>query len=305
MAMAAAGGGQLLGGGEGLACKADALWVGMPTEAGCGPGESLKATRAAVTRLRTALEGSRRVTVANRLALTQSVELGVRQDGGDADVGAGLDLAAGLVLADSVTRLAVDLRVRRLLVQSGGRVRGERGGDLGQLRPVAVHAAGLHGTLGFERDGLGEGSRLAIAGASRCIELSYQAGVLLLKPFDPALRPFALALALFELRFTRACSSGRPGGVLLATRRAHTPFIGAPVQFCAPPTSATAAFHVSPRASTPAARTDAVTIQRWVVSALVEAEPRFRRVRGYRDLRCLVAALDALVPPDGAVAAVA
>ena len=46
-------------------------------------------------------------------------------------------------------------------------------------------------------------------------------------------------------------------------------------------------------------------IQRWVASALVEAEPRFRRVRGYRDLRYLVAALDALAPPDGAVADVA
>ena len=46
-------------------------------------------------------------------------------------------------------------------------------------------------------------------------------------------------------------------------------------------------------------------IQRWVASALVEAEPRFRRVRGYRDLRNLVAALDALAPPDGAVADVA
>ena len=46
-------------------------------------------------------------------------------------------------------------------------------------------------------------------------------------------------------------------------------------------------------------------IQRWVTSALVEAEPRFRRVRGYRDLRYLVAALDAPAPPDRAVADVA
>ena len=46
---------------------------------------------------------------------------------------------------------------------------------------------------------------------------------------------------------------------------------------------------------------------------LVEAEPRFRRVRGYTglhpglhpDLRYPVAALDALAPPDGAVADVA
>ena len=46
-------------------------------------------------------------------------------------------------------------------------------------------------------------------------------------------------------------------------------------------------------------------IQRWVASALVEAEPPFRRVRGYRDLRHLVGALDALAPPDSLVADVA
>ena len=46
-------------------------------------------------------------------------------------------------------------------------------------------------------------------------------------------------------------------------------------------------------------------IQRWVASALVEAEPRFRRARGYRDLRHLVGALDALDPPDCLVADVA
>ena len=40
-------------------------------------------------------------------------------------------------------------------------------------------------------------------------------------------------------------------------------------------------------------------IQRWMASALVEAEPRFRRVRGYRDLRYLVAALTHWAPPDG------
>ena len=46
-------------------------------------------------------------------------------------------------------------------------------------------------------------------------------------------------------------------------------------------------------------------IQRWVASALVEAEPRFRRVRGYRDLLHLVGAPDAVAPPDGVVADVA
>ena len=46
-------------------------------------------------------------------------------------------------------------------------------------------------------------------------------------------------------------------------------------------------------------------IQRWVASALVEAEKHFRRVRGYRDLQHLVGALDALAPPAGVVADVA
>ena len=46
-------------------------------------------------------------------------------------------------------------------------------------------------------------------------------------------------------------------------------------------------------------------IQRWAASALVEAEPCFRRVRGFRDLQHLVYALDAMSPPDSLVADVA
>ena len=50
------------------------------------------------------------------MAFTPSIELGIRQDGGDAEVGRGLDMGVGLVLADGITGLAVDIRVRRLLV---------------------------------------------------------------------------------------------------------------------------------------------------------------------------------------------
>ena len=42
-----------------------------------------------------------------------------------------------------------------------------------------------------------------------------------------------------------------------------------------------------------------------MASALVEAEPRFRPVRGYRDVQYLVGALDTLAPPDDVVANVA
>ena len=66
MAMAAGGGrGQILGDGEGfgLAFKADALWVGTRTKAVSGPGGNLDSTNAAVSRLRTAIEGSQSMTI--------------------------------------------------------------------------------------------------------------------------------------------------------------------------------------------------------------------------------------------------
>ena len=120
MAMAAAGTrGELVAGGAsgfGLAFKADALWVGTAIDGVDGPAGRLKATDAAVTRFRTGLEGSRAYTLAGRLSLTPSVEAGLRHDGGDAETGAGMDVGAGLVVSDAGTGLAVDVRVRTLLV---------------------------------------------------------------------------------------------------------------------------------------------------------------------------------------------
>ena len=119
MAMAAGGGrGQILGGGEGfgLAFKADALWVGTRTDESNGPNGRLRGTSAAVNRLRTALEGSQSMEVGGRIALTPSVEVGIRQDGGDAERGTGMDVGAGLVFADAVSGLSVDVRVRTLVV---------------------------------------------------------------------------------------------------------------------------------------------------------------------------------------------
>ena len=119
LSMAAGGGrGELMTSEAGfeLAFKADALWVGTRTDAASGASGNLKATRAGVTRLRTALEGSKSTTIAARMALTPSVEIGIRQDGGDAEVGRGVDVGLGLMLADGVTGLAVDVRIRRLLV---------------------------------------------------------------------------------------------------------------------------------------------------------------------------------------------
>ena len=130
MAMAAAGTrGELVAGGAGgfaLAFKADALWVGTATDGVDGPAGRLQATEAAVTRFRTGLEGSRAYTLAGRLSLTPSVEVGLRHDGGDAETGAGMDVGAGLIVADASTGLAVDVRVRTLVMHQAEGFR-ERG----------------------------------------------------------------------------------------------------------------------------------------------------------------------------------
>ena len=120
MAMAAAGTrGELVAGGAGgfaLAFKADALWVGTSIDGVDGPAGRLAATAAAVTRFRTGLEGSRAYTLAGRLSLKPSVEVGLRHDGGDAETGAGMDVGLGLIVSDAGSGLAVDVRVRTLLL---------------------------------------------------------------------------------------------------------------------------------------------------------------------------------------------
>ena len=130
MKMAAAGTrGELVAGGAGgfgLAFKADALWVGTSVAGADGPGGRLKATGAAVSRFRTGLEGSRNVTLAGRMSLQPSVEVGLRRDGGDAETGAGVDIGGGLVLADPATGLLVDVKGRMLVAHQdeGFRERG-------------------------------------------------------------------------------------------------------------------------------------------------------------------------------------
>ena len=103
-------------GGFGLAFKADALWVGTGSEAVDGPAGRLAGTEAVVTRVRTALEASRGYVFGHGIALRPSLELGLRSDGGDAETGAGADVAGSLLASDPSTGLSVDVRVRTLLV---------------------------------------------------------------------------------------------------------------------------------------------------------------------------------------------
>ena len=120
MAMAAAGTrgelvGSRAGGGFALAFKADALWVGTSVDGVDGAAGRLSATQAAVTRVRTAVEGSRGFTFGGRMSLTPSVEVGLRQDGGDAETGTGVDVVGGLAFTDSSSGLSLDVQVRTLV----------------------------------------------------------------------------------------------------------------------------------------------------------------------------------------------
>ena len=121
MAMSAVGTrGELIGsratGGFALAFKADALWIGAASDLLDGAAGRLNASEAGVTRVRTALEGSRGFTLGGRLSLMPSVEVGLRRDGGDAETGAGMDVGGGLAFTDAVTGLSLDVRVRTLVV---------------------------------------------------------------------------------------------------------------------------------------------------------------------------------------------
>ncbi len=128
LAMAAAGArGDLLeapgdAGGPALALVGDAMFVRTESERTTG----LVAASADVTRLRLALDGSWRFVLEGGPALTPSLELGVRHDGGDAETGFGVDIGGGLVFADPKRGLTFDVSARALVAheESGYRERG-------------------------------------------------------------------------------------------------------------------------------------------------------------------------------------
>ena len=98
-----------------LALKADALWVRTESEGVSALGiGNLAGARADASRLRAVLDGSQRFALSGGGALTPSVELGLRHDGGDAETGTGLELGAGLGYADPSRGLGMALRVHGL-----------------------------------------------------------------------------------------------------------------------------------------------------------------------------------------------
>ena len=112
-------------GGMALAVRSDALAVRTTSETVPGPG-GMKASEADVTRLRLGLEGSRAFRSGAGAALTPSLDIGVRHDGGDAETGFGVDIGAGLAWTDPASGMKAKVDARGLLTHEDGGFR-ERG----------------------------------------------------------------------------------------------------------------------------------------------------------------------------------
>ena len=104
------------GGAEGLSLTstADALLVKTTSEAVAG----LASSEANISRLRLGLEATRPVPLANGASLLPSLELGIRQDGGDAETGFGMELGAGLAWTDPERGISAALKGRTLLTHA-------------------------------------------------------------------------------------------------------------------------------------------------------------------------------------------
>lgn len=98
-------------GGPELAAKTDAMAVRTTTAKAAG----LASSDAEVTRLRLGLEGSWAVRFEGGAALTPSLEIGARSDGGDAETGYGADLGGGIAWSDPERGLSAEFQGRDLL----------------------------------------------------------------------------------------------------------------------------------------------------------------------------------------------
>ncbi len=143
-----------------LAVTSDGLMVSTSSDEVRGSTGSLAASEADVTRLRVGLEGLWRGLDAGGGSFVPSLEIGMRQDGGDAETGLGVDAGVGLAWADPTSGVKAELRVRALLTheEDGFRERGLAGAlawdpdpesDLGPALSLS-QAAGASASGGME-----------------------------------------------------------------------------------------------------------------------------------------------------------
>ena len=102
-------------GGFELSLRGDAVVQRMRSDAATGEAGNLAAADARTSQLRLALEGSRAVALEDGGRFAPSLEVGLRQDGGDAETGTGIELGGGLAWADPAHGLTVEAKARTLI----------------------------------------------------------------------------------------------------------------------------------------------------------------------------------------------
>ena len=98
-------------GGFELIVKSDALWLRIASD----EVEGMRGAQGDANRLRFTLDASREFVVGEGAALTPSLEIGVRRDGGDAETGTGVEVRAGIRYADPLRGVTIDGAARSLL----------------------------------------------------------------------------------------------------------------------------------------------------------------------------------------------
>ena len=97
--------------GPALTLESDAMFVRAASDATA----ELAASEAGVSRLRLSLNGSWRFALENGGALTPSLEVAVRHDGGDAETGFGVDLGGGIDWVDPHSGVQLELEMREIV----------------------------------------------------------------------------------------------------------------------------------------------------------------------------------------------
>ena len=98
--------------GFGLSWQTDAMLL----RSSLASSRSLSSVEAIVHRLRLSLESSYTLRMGDRASLAPKLQLGVRRDGGDAEQGMGLDVAAGLGFVNSAWGLRAQVDMHGMLV---------------------------------------------------------------------------------------------------------------------------------------------------------------------------------------------
>ncbi len=127
----------------------DALWARTESDR----TNALAASDSDVTRLRLGLEGSWRIATEGDGSITPKLELGVRQDGGDAETGSGMELGAGIAWSDPGAGLSLDLSGRTLITHTEEDLENEGFSVSFHYDPKPASARGLELSLSQEIGG--------------------------------------------------------------------------------------------------------------------------------------------------------